>query len=103
MIRRGISRRDLVKAGIVAPFLASGWRDPIASAQAGEPIVPFSYRASQDALDDLRRRLGNTRWPERGTVDDWSQGVPLDQLRTLVEHWRDGPDWRRAEAALKRF
>ena len=103
MTRRGLSRRDLVKAGIVAPFVATSWRNAMGSAQASEPIVPFSYRASQGALDDLRRRLVDTRWPERETIDDWSEGVPLDRLRTLVEYWRDSHDWRRAETALNRF
>ena len=51
-------------------------------------------------LDDLQRRLAATRWPEPETVDDWSQGVPLERLQALCDYWRDGYDWRRCEALL---
>lgn len=52
------------------------------------------------ALNDLRDRLARTRWPDRETVDDWRQGVPLEQMQALVEHWRDRYDWRACEARL---
>ena len=52
------------------------------------------------ALADLRERLTRTRWPERETVEDWSQGVPLAWLQALCRHWREGYDWRRCEARL---
>jgi len=51
-------------------------------------------------LDDLRERLARTRWPERETVGDWSQGVPLAYVQDLCAYWADGYDWRRAEGAL---
>jgi len=51
-------------------------------------------------LDDLRERLACTRWPERETVEDWSQGVPLAYLRDLCGHWATGYDWRATEARL---
>jgi pimeloyl-ACP methyl ester carboxylesterase len=51
-------------------------------------------------LDDLRVRLRNTRWPERATVGDWSQGVPLAYLQELCRYWADGYDWRATEARL---
>ncbi len=70
--------------------------------QADSAITPFTYRAPQDALDDLRQRLARTRWPERETVNDWSQGVPLAKLRELVDYWHDRYDWRRCEARLNR-
>jgi len=66
-------------------------------------VVPFHVDVPQAALDDLQRRLAATRWPDRETVTDWSQGVPLDRLQALVAYWRDGYDWRRAERALNRF
>lgn len=71
--------------------------------QTGEEITPFIYHAPQSALDDLKQRLAQTRWPERETVSDWSQGVPLEKLRGLVEYWRTDYDWRRCEEALNRF
>ncbi len=65
-----------------------------------EPIVPLVLEVAQTELEDLQQRLDRIRWPERETVSDWSQGVPLGRLRELVEHWRDGYDWRRCEALL---
>ncbi len=65
-----------------------------------ESIEPFHLSIPQAALDDLHRRLDATRWPERATVDDWSQGVPLDAARAFCRHWREAYDWRRCEARL---
>lgn len=49
---------------------------------------------------DLRARLERTRWPERETVDDWSQGAPLARMQALCDHWRTSHNWRAAEARL---
>lgn len=70
---------------------------------AGDDVTPFSIEVPQADLDDLAARLARTRWPEPETVDDWSQGVPLDYLRPLVEHWAHAYDWREREARLNRF
>lgn len=66
-------------------------------------IHPFALAVPQANLDDLHARIDRTRWPERETVDDWSQGVPLDALRALVDYWRGGYDWRACEARLNGF
>jgi Epoxide hydrolase N terminus len=71
-----------------------------AFANTGPAITPFTYHAPPSALDDLKRRLAQTRWPERETVADWSQGVPLKKMKALVEYWRTDYDWRRCEARL---
>jgi len=63
-------------------------------------IEPFTLAIPQAEIDDLHRRLDAVRWPERECVGDWSQGVPLEQMQALVEHWRHRYDWRRCEAAL---
>ncbi|MFP5306371.1 MAG: epoxide hydrolase family protein [Gammaproteobacteria bacterium] len=68
-----------------------------------DAIVPFILDIEQARLDDLRRRLGLTRWPDAELVEDWSQGAPLAKVRALVEHWRTRYDWRRCEAALNGF
>lgn len=69
---------------------------------AGE-IIPFTIEVADDVLDDLRRRLHNTRWPEAELVDDWSQGIPLSYVREVCDYWADEYDWRAREAALNRF
>jgi pimeloyl-ACP methyl ester carboxylesterase len=65
--------------------------------------LPFRIEASDDALEDLRRRLRATRWPERETVEDWSQGIPLAYVQDVCAYWADKYDWRAREAALNRF
>jgi epoxide hydrolase len=91
-----ISRRAFLRTSgaltVTAIGLSSAW-NPFA--EAGPAITPFTYHAPQSALDDLRRRLALTRWRERQTVRDWSQGVPLAKLRTLVQYWQTVYDWRR--------
>lgn len=66
-------------------------------------IEPFTLSVDQAALDDLRRRLTATRWPEKETVSDWSQGAPLSHVRALCDYWAKDYDWRRCEAKLNGF
>lgn len=59
-----------------------------------EEITPFRIEIPEADLDDLRRRLRQTRWPEPATADDWSQGIPLAYLRELCDYWLERYDWR---------
>jgi pimeloyl-ACP methyl ester carboxylesterase len=68
-----------------------------------DEVIPFRIDIPDADLDDLRQRLRLTRWPEAETVDDWSQGIPLDYLRRLCAYWLEHYDWRAAEARLNRF
>jgi pimeloyl-ACP methyl ester carboxylesterase len=61
---------------------------------------PFRIEVPEGQLDDLRERLARTRWPERETVEDWTQGIPLAYTRELCEHWRERYDWRACERRL---
>jgi pimeloyl-ACP methyl ester carboxylesterase len=63
-------------------------------------IRPFRFRATDEALADLRRRIAATQWPEQETVTDSSQGVPLATMRKLARYWASDYDWRKAEAKL---
>ncbi len=63
-------------------------------------ILPFQLSIPEAQLVDLRHRLACTRWPERETVTDTSQGPPLQKIQALVAYWRDQYDWRRCEAML---
>jgi pimeloyl-ACP methyl ester carboxylesterase len=75
-----------------------------AQAAEGQSIRPFKmFHAPQAALDDLRRRITATQWPEKETVADLSQGVPLEEMRELARHWATDYDWRKAEAKLNGF
>ncbi|UEM02566.1 epoxide hydrolase [Skermanella rosea] len=63
-------------------------------------IRPFRVNVPEAALVDLRRRIAATRWPDRETVPDQSQGVQLAKLQDLVRTWGTDYDWRKAEAKL---
>ena len=89
------SRRAFLKG---AAAIAATGLTQVGTARANPLILPFTYSAPQGALDDLKQRLARVRWPERETVADWSQGVPLAKLQALVEYWRTDYDWRRCEA-----
>src|ERR687897_500402 len=68
---------------------------------AGAPAIrPFRIEVPQEEVDELRRRILATRWPERETVADESQGVPLATIQELARHWVTDHDWRRCEAEL---
>jgi pimeloyl-ACP methyl ester carboxylesterase len=66
-------------------------------------MQPFSISVPQDDLDDLHRRIDETRWPSELTGVGWDRGVPLDYLKELSHYWRTGYDWRAAEQRLNRF
>ena len=65
-----------------------------------ENIVPFSIDVGSTRLDDLADRLGRTRWPERETVDDWSQGIPLAYVQDVCRYWMEEYDWQATEDRL---
>jgi pimeloyl-ACP methyl ester carboxylesterase len=66
-------------------------------------LTPFRVEIPQAELDDLMRRLNGTRWPDRETVADQSQGAQLAKVQDLVEYWRTQYDWRRFEARLNSY
>src|SRR5215469_16030655 len=63
-------------------------------------IRPFQVGFSEAELADLRRRVNATRWPERETVTDDSQGVRLAMMQDLIRYWGSEHDWRKCEARL---
>jgi pimeloyl-ACP methyl ester carboxylesterase len=67
---------------------------------AAPAIRPFQVGISDEALEDLRRRIAATQWPEKETVPDSSQGVPLATMQELAGYWATDYDWRKVEARL---
>jgi pimeloyl-ACP methyl ester carboxylesterase len=67
---------------------------------ADATIRPFEFHASDEDLADLRRRILATRWPDRETVPDDTQGVQLDTMEKLASYWANEYDWRKCEARL---
>src|SRR5882762_9874853 len=98
------SFRNLVIAIIAFPLchgLISSSNALSYTPQTGkEPIRPFKVKVPAKDLVDLRRRLRETRWPDKETVADQSQGLQLAKLQELVRYWGTDYDWRKAEAKL---
>ncbi|MEI4505954.1 epoxide hydrolase family protein [Sphingopyxis sp. CCNWLW253] len=85
-------------AGSATPIAAT--TAAVAAAPQDESIRPFHVAIPEEALTDLRRRIAETRWPDREKVSDASQGVQLDRLEPLVRYWGTDYDWRKGEARL---
>jgi len=96
-------RRELLStaaSGIAAAAAASLFPVDAAPAATSDAIRPFRIDVPEEDLVDLRRRVLATRWPDRETVTDQSQGVQLAKLRELVRYWGTDYDWRKIEARL---
>ncbi|MET8363219.1 epoxide hydrolase family protein [Micromonospora sp. NPDC005252] len=63
-------------------------------------IRPVQVEIPQADLDDMKRRIAATRWPEKEIVDDQSQGVPLATIQALARYWENEYDWRKVESRL---
>lgn len=107
-------RRTLLQASLVLGALGLGPAKAAAQASgvpstgaelppATEAVSAFRVAIAPDAIADLRRRLAMTRWPERETVNDGSQGVQLARAQVLIEYWRDSYDMGRLERRLNSF
>ena len=84
----------------MAGFATTREKQVTATTVADGSIRPFRFGAPEEDLVELRRRIQATRWPDKETVSDRSQGVPLAKLRRLVEYWGTLYDWRKVEATL---
>jgi len=73
---------------------------PVTTGSASDAIRPFRVDIPRSALEDLRNRVVATRWPDKETVLDQSQGVPLARIQALASYWGTGYDWRRIETKL---
>jgi len=87
-------------AFMVVVLSAPGGARAALATQADASIRPFHVSIPQAALDDLKKRIAATRWPDRETVADASQGAQLARLQELVRYWGTGYDWRKCEARL---
>lgn len=102
MIAVAVGSIMLIPVGYVLPAHADDASSSIAVAgtSTDESIRPFNFHVPQEQLDDLRRRIAETRWPDKETVTDDSQGIQLARVQDLVHYWGTDYDWRKAEAQL---
>src|SRR5262249_26848349 len=89
---------DKLAAGLAFSLLLLS--NPAYSQTEDRSIRPFKVQVPQAALDDLRRRINATRWPDKETATDQSQGAQLVRLQELVRYWGKGYDWRKLEKKL---
>jgi pimeloyl-ACP methyl ester carboxylesterase len=94
------TRRSLLAIGAAAGA-CSVLPQFAAAAVDGNAIRPFRIEVPEADLVDLRRRVMATRWPDRETVTDDSQGVQFATIRKLAKYWSTEYDWRKGEAKLK--
>src|SRR6202171_4223071 len=94
-----VGESDMKMQGTVAGEASQPQADSTADAATGA-IRPFHVHGPGQAVGDPRQRIAATRWPDRETVPDRSQGVQLEKLQALVRYWGTGYDWRKAEAKL---
>ncbi|MBW9113848.1 epoxide hydrolase [Rhizobium cauense] len=98
-----LDRRRLLGAaatGITALGIASLLPGRLDASSDPEAIRPFRVNVPEADLDDLRYRLAHTRLPEKETVSDFSQGVPLKTIKQVLRHWQTAYDWRNVEARI---
>jgi pimeloyl-ACP methyl ester carboxylesterase len=97
-----MTRPAAFAAAFLAALLSTVGQAPAVPAPDSDPaaIRPFHVRVPDDQIADLRRRIVATRWPDKETVPDSAQGVPLAKLQALVRYWGSGYDWRKLEARL---
>src|ERR1700674_1040740 len=76
---------------------------PLQTSSVRSDIRPFRVSIPEEQLTDLRRRIKATKWPERETVADDTQGVQLATMQALASYWGDKYDWRKIEAKLNSY
>src|SRR5262249_19650323 len=93
------TRRDVLAASVAAATveLLPG---QFAAAADDSAIRPFKIEVPEEQVVDLRRRIAATRWPDKETVTDPSQGTQLAKLQELLRYWGSSYDWRKVEAKL---
>jgi pimeloyl-ACP methyl ester carboxylesterase len=94
------SDRRTFLAGAAAAGAVGVLSSKASAATKKEAIRPFHIHVPKERLGDLRRRVKATRWPDKETVADHSQGVQLETVRHLAHYWATGHDWRKVEARL---
>lgn len=86
--------------GALAILATPIFAQSVSATKGADQIRHFHINVPQAAIADLRQRIAATRWPEKETVKDQTQGVQLEKIQKLVKYWGTTYDWRKAEAKL---
>jgi pimeloyl-ACP methyl ester carboxylesterase len=102
-------KKDTIIAGTIATVGLASLGGAVSAqpqtneASGSEEIRPFHYHASEEALNDLRRRIKATQWPDQELVKDQTQGVQLSTVKKLADYWGTSYDWRKIEKKLDSY
>lgn len=94
-----MKKKKNILESIIAPVGPTEITTPV-EPKVDEGIRPFNSYAPDEALNDLRKRVQATRWPDKETVNDDSQGLQLKTMKALADYWATNYDWRKVEAQL---
>jgi hypothetical protein len=89
--------------GALILLTAPGFAQTNPAANSADAIRPFHINIPDATLTDLRQRVSATRWPDKETVADQSQGVQLATIQALANYWATSYDWRKCEAKLNSY
>lgn len=103
LIPHSLCTRALSAFLVLSAALSADVHGQVPAATNEAEVKPFHIAVAQSDLDELKRRLDATRWPDAETVPDASQGAQLAKVKALVDHWRHHYDWRRVEARINRY
>ena len=95
--------KTILATTVVSVIVAQGSTLSEAQSTTNEAIRPFQFHASQADLDDLKRRILATKFPEKETVSDKSQGVELAAVQALANYWAKEYNWRKVEQRLNSY
>ncbi len=100
---RLLARAMLAGIIVLQSALMNAQTAALVNLNSKEEIRPFKMQFPEEEMMNLKRRIMDTRWPEKETVSDQSQGVPLAMIQKLAKYWATDYDWRKAEAKLNAF
>ena len=100
ILRKTLASTIAAGAIVMQSALSNAQSAPNANSSSNEMIRPFHVKVSEKKLVDLKRRVLATKWPEKETVNDQSQGVQLTLMKQLAHYWSSDYDWRKIESRL---
>jgi pimeloyl-ACP methyl ester carboxylesterase len=97
-----VIRRNFCSTAAAATVAATSLPLHVLAQATGDDtsVRPFRVSFAETEIVELRRRINSTRWPDKETAADDSQGVPLAMIQSLATYWATGYDWRKCEAKL---
>ena len=98
-----ITSTIIASALVMQSVISNAQNGPNGNNTSNEAIHPFSVHISQEKLADLKRRVLATKWPDKETVADQSQGVQLATMKALANYWTTAYDWRKCEKKLNSY